>query len=182
MYVLHPWHGAGYGDKSPAVVNGLIEISQGSRCKYEIDKKTGLLKLDRVVYSSFHYPVNYGFIPQTLGEDGDPLDILVMCSESIQPLCLVEATVIGNMQMIDSGEKDDKIIAVASKDPSVNHITNIHELPAHFFAVLKNFFEQYKVLENKKVEIDDFQDKETAYKVIEGAIEYYKTKFPVQHA
>jgi len=182
MYVLHPWHGAGYGDKAPATVNGLIEISQGSRCKYEIDKKTGLLKLDRVIYSSFHYPVNYGFIPQTLGEDGDPLDILVMCSESIQPLCLVEATVIGNMQMIDSGEKDDKIIAVASKDPSVNHITNINELPTHFFAVLKNYFEQYKVLENKKVEIDDFQDKETAYKVIDKAIAFYKTRFPVTHA
>ena len=181
MYVLHPWHGAGYGDKAPATVNALIEIPQGSRCKYEIDKKTGLLKLDRVIYSSFHYPVNYGFIPQTLGEDNDPLDILVMCSESIQPLCLVEATVIGNMQMIDSGEKDDKIIAVASKDPSVNHITNITELPAHFIAVLKNYFEQYKVLENKKVEIDDFQDKETAYKVIEGAIAFYKTRFPVKN-
>jgi inorganic pyrophosphatase len=177
MYVLHPWHGAGYGDKAPAVVNALIEIPQGSRCKYEIDKKTGLLKLDRVVYSSFHYPVNYGFIPQTLGEDNDPLDILVMCSESIQPLCLVEATVIGNMQMIDSGEKDDKIIAVASKDPSVNHIKDINELPAHFFAVLKNYFEQYKVLENKKVEIDDFQNKETAYKVINESIALYKTRF-----
>ncbi len=180
MYVLHPWHGAGYGTKAPATVNALIEISQGSRCKYEIDKKTGLLKLDRVVYSSFHYPVNYGFIPQTLGEDNDPLDILVMCSESIQPLCLVEATVIGNMQMIDSGEKDDKIIAVATKDPSVNHITNINELPAHFFAVLKNYFEQYKVLENKKVEIDEFQDKETAYTIIEEAMAFYKTKFPVK--
>ena len=177
MYVLHPWHGAGFGDKSPAVVNALIEIPQGSRCKYEIDKKTGLLKLDRVVYSSFHYPVNYGFIPQTLGEDNDPLDILVMCSESIQPLCLVEATVIGNMQMIDSGEKDDKIIAVATKDPSVNHIKDINELPAHFFAVLKNYFEQYKVLENKKVEIDDFQNKEIAYKVINESIDLYKTRF-----
>ena len=182
MYVLHPWHGAEHGDKAPVAVNALIEISQGSRCKYEIDKKTGLLKLDRVVYSSFHYPVNYGFIPKTLGEDNDPLDILVMCSESIQPLCLVEATVIGNMQMIDSGEKDDKIIAVASKDPSVNHISNINELPAHFFAVLKNYFEQYKVLENKKVLIDDFQDKETAYKVIEGAIDFYKKRFPVTNA
>ena len=182
MYILHPWHGAGFGDKVPASVNALIEIPQGSRCKYEIDKKTGLLKLDRVIYSSFHYPVNYGFIPQTLGQDNDPLDILVMCSESIQPLCLVEATVIGNMQMIDSGEKDDKIIAVASNDPSVNHITNINELPTHFFAVLKNYFEQYKVLENKKVEIDEFQNKENAYKVIEEAISFYKTKFPVNHA
>lgn len=178
MYVLHPWHGASYGDASPERVNALIEIPQGSRCKYEIDKKTGLLKLDRIIYSSFHYPVNYGFIPQTLGEDGDPLDILVMCSESIQALCLVEATVIGNMQMIDSGEMDDKIIAVATKDPSVNHIKDINELPPHFFAVLKNYFEQYKVLENKKVEIDDFQNKETAYKIIQEATRFYKETFP----
>src|SRR3954468_11163051 len=181
MYVLHPWHGAHYGDKAPEVVNGLIEIPEGSKAKYEIDKATGLLKLDRVVYSSFHYPVNYGFIPQTLGEDNDPLDILVICSETIQPLCLVEATVIGNMQMIDNGEKDDKIIAVASKDPSVNHIKNINELPGHFIAVLKNYFEQYKVLENKKVEIDEFQDKEAAYKIIDNAISSYKIKFPNAH-
>ena len=178
MYVLHPWHGAHYGDKAPQVVNALIEIPQGSKAKYEIDKKTGLLKLDRVIYSSFHYPINYGFIPQTLGQDGDPLDILVMCSESIQPLCLVEATVIGNMQMIDNGEHDDKIIAVASKDPAVNYLKNITDLPEHFIAVLRNYFEQYKVLENKKVEIDDFQDKDAAYKVIETAIAFYKTSFP----
>lgn len=178
MYVLHPWHGAHYGKKSPEIVNGLIEIPQGSRAKYEIDKTTGLLKLDRVVYSSFHYPVNYGFIPQTLGQDKDPLDILVISGESIQPLCLVEATVIGNMQMIDNGEKDDKIIAVATKDPTVNHFTNIDELPKHFVAVLKNYFEQYKVLENKVVEIDDIQDKEEAYKVIREAIEFYKVSFP----
>jgi inorganic pyrophosphatase len=178
QFVLHPWHGAHYGKKSPEVVNGLIEIPQGSRAKYEIDKETGLLKLDRVVYSSFHYPINYGFIPQTLGQDHDPLDILVMCSESIQPLCLVEATVIGNMQMIDNGEKDDKIIAVATKDPTVNHITNIDELPKHFIAVLRNYFEQYKALENKVVLIDDFQDKKAAYKVIEEAVELYKSTYP----
>ena len=178
--VLHPWHGASYGNNSPGIVNALIEIPQGSRTKYEIDKETGLLKLDRVIYSSFHYPVNYGFIPQTLGQDGDPLDILVLCSQSIQSLCLVQATVIGNMQMIDSGEKDDKIIAVATKDPTVNHITNIDELPKHFIAVLKNYFEQYKVLENKIVEIDDFQDKEAAYNIINEAIEFYKVKFPAK--
>ncbi len=177
MFTLHPWHGAEYGDKAPQIINALIEIPQGSKSKYEIDKKTGLLKLDRVIYSSFHYPVNYGFIPQTLGQDNDPLDILVICSESIQPLCLVEATVIGNMQMIDNGEKDDKIIAVASKDPAVNYISNVNELPQHFIAVLRNYFEQYKVLENKKVEIDEFQDKEAAYKVIETAISFYKTNF-----
>ena len=177
MYVLHPWHGAHYGDNAPQIVNGLIEIPQGSRTKYEIDKTTGLLKLDRIIYSSFHYPINYGFIPQTLGQDGDPLDILVMCSESIQPLCLVEATVIGNMQMIDTGVTDDKIIAVASKDPGVNYIKEMAQLPQHFIAVLRNYFEQYKVLENKKVEIDDFQDKQAAYTVIEEAIALYKTKF-----
>lgn len=178
MYVLHPWHGAHYGVNSPVIVNGLIEISQGSKAKYEIDKTTGLLLLDRVIYSSFHYPVNYGFIPQTLGEDGDPLDILVMCSESIQPLCLVEATVIGNMQMIDNGEKDDKIIAVATRDPSVNHFTDVNDLPKHFIAVLKNYFEQYKVLEDKIVLIDEFQDKNAAYKIINEAIDLYAQNYP----
>jgi inorganic pyrophosphatase len=177
MYVLHPWHGAHFGKKTPQIVNALIEIPQGSRAKYEIDKETGLLKLDRIIHSSFHYPINYGFIPQTLGHDGDPLDILVMCSESIQPLCLVEATVIGNMQMIDNGERDDKIIAVATQDPTVNHLSDINELPTHFIAVLRNYFENYKVLENKVVEIDEFQNKETAYAIIQEAIEFYKLKF-----
>jgi inorganic pyrophosphatase len=177
LTVNHPWHGAHYGEKIPQKVNALIEIPQGSRAKYEVDKATGLLKLDRVIYSSFHYPVNYGFIPQTLGQDNDPLDILVLCSQSIQSLCLVEANVIGNMQMIDNGEQDDKIIAVASKDPSVNHYHNIEDLPDHFLLELRNFFEQYKVLENKKVEIDNFQDKYTACKIIEEAIAYYKENF-----
>jgi inorganic pyrophosphatase len=177
IHVLHPWHGAHFGKKAPSVVNAMIEIPQGSRTKYEIDKETGLLKLDRVIYSSFHYPVNYGFIPQTLGHDNDPLDILVLCSQSIQSLCLVQATVIGNMQMIDSGEKDDKIIAVATKDPSVNHISSMEELPKHFINELRNYFEQYKVLENKQVQIEDFQDKEIAYEIIDEAIGLYKQKF-----
>ncbi len=172
-HVKHPWHGAHHGDEHPQKVNAVIEISKGSQCKYEVDKETGLLKLDRVIYSSFHYPINYGFIPQTLGEDGDALDILVLCSQVIQPLCLIEATIIGNMQMIDSGEKDDKIIAVASNDPSVNHLTDIEQISAHFVAVLKNYFEQYKVLENKVVAIDDFQNRETAYSIVEEGIKFY---------
>lgn len=180
MQVLHPWHGAHFGEEAPEKVNAIIEISKGSRCKYEIDKPTGLLKLDRIIYSSFHYPINYGFIPQTLGEDGDPLDILVLCSESIQPLCIVKATVIGNMQMIDNGEYDDKIIAVATNDPEVNHIHEVESLPAHFLSVLRNYFEQYKVLENKKVEIDRFQNKEAAFKVIEASILRYQTRFADQ--
>lgn len=177
LTVHHPWHGVSPGENAPRIVNGLIEIPQGSKVKYEIDKGSGLLRLDRVIYSSFHYPINYGFIPQTLGLDGDPLDILVYCSESIVPLCLVESMVIGNMQMIDTGVMDDKIIAVAIHDPGVNHIKNINELPSHFFAQLKNYFEQYKVLENKKVEIDEFQDKESACKVVNEAIKLYKETF-----
>jgi inorganic pyrophosphatase len=177
LTVNHPWHGAHYGDKAPNTVNALIEIPQGSRSKYEVDKDTGLLRLDRVIYSSFQYPINYGFIPRTLGKDGDPLDILVLCSQSIQSLCLVDANVIGNMQMLDNGTMDDKIIAVAAKDPAVNHITSVADLPSHFLLELRNFFEQYKVLENKKVEIDNFQDKETACTIINEAIAYYKETF-----
>lgn len=177
LTVLHPWHGAHPGDHAPQKVNALIEIPQGSRTKYEMDKQTGLLKLDRVIYSSFIYPVNYGFIPQSLGQDGDPLDILVICSQSIHPLCLVEATVIGNMQMMDQGQKDDKIIAVASNDPSVNHIADINDLPAHFFEELKHYFQEYKVLEKKIVEIDHFQSREEAYQIINEAIDFYSEKF-----
>jgi inorganic pyrophosphatase len=177
LTVNHPWHGAHYGSKAPQRVNALIEIPQGSRAKYEVDKDTGLLRLDRVIYSSFHYPINYGFIPQTLGQDGDPLDILVLCSQSIQSLCLVDATVIGNMQMIDTGQVDDKIIAVATKDPSVSHFRKIEDLPNHFLLELRNFFEQYKVLENKKVAIDNFQDAGTACKIIQSAIDLYKENF-----
>jgi inorganic pyrophosphatase len=177
LTVKHPWHGAHFGDNAPATVNALIEIPQGSRSKYEVDKATGLLRLDRVIYSSFQYPINYGFIPQTLGQDSDPLDILVLCSQPIQSLCLVEANVIGNMQMIDSGSVDDKIIAVAAKDPSVNHIHRMEELPQHFLLELRNFFEQYKVLENKKVEIDNFQDQAIAFGIINDAISFYKETF-----
>jgi inorganic pyrophosphatase len=177
LTVSHPWHGVNYGKKAPATVNALIEIPQGSRSKYEVDKESGLLKLDRVIYSSFQYPVNYGFIPQTLGLDGDPLDILVLCSQSIRSLCLVEANVIGNMQMIDSGQEDDKIIAVAAQDPSVNHFRRIEELPQHFLLELKNFFEQYKVLENKKVEIDTFQDQGIAFRIIKESIDLYNETF-----
>jgi inorganic pyrophosphatase len=180
LTVKHPWHGAHFGDNAPSAVNALIEIPQGSRSKYEVDKTTGLLKLDRVIYSSFQYPVNYGFIPQTLGLDGDPLDILVLCSQSIQSLCLVEANVIGNMQMIDNGQVDDKIIAVAAKDPSVNHISRMEDLPQHFLLELKNFFEQYKVLENKKVEIDNFQDQLISYRIINESINLYKDTYTHQ--
>src|SRR6476646_7300021 len=175
--VSHPWHGVSFGDAAPRVVNAVIEIPQGSRAKYEIDKETGLLRLDRVIYSSFYYPCNYGFIPQTYGDDKDPLDILVITSLPVQALCIMEAKVVGVMQMIDSGDADDKIIAVAAKDPGVNHYNNIEELPKHFFDELRHFFEEYKKLENKTVVVEEFGDKATALKIIQDAIAFYKENF-----
>ncbi len=175
--VLHPWHGVNYGDGAPRIVNAIIEIPQGSRAKYEIDKPSGLLKLDRVIYSSFYYPANYGFIPRTYGDDKDPLDILVLSSISITPMCLVEAKVIGVMQMMDGGEADDKIIAVAANDPSINYYNNIEELPKHFFDEMRHFFEEYKTLENKSVVVEDFGDKAKALQIVQDAIELYKNTF-----
>jgi inorganic pyrophosphatase len=175
--VKHPWHGVATGEKAPRVVNAVIEIPQGSRAKYEIDKDSGLLKLDRVIYSTFYYPSNYGFIPQTYGDDKDPLDILVITSLPVQAMCLMEAKVIGVMQMIDNGDADDKIIAVANTDPSVNHYNNVEEMPRHFFSELRHFFEEYKRLENKTVVVEEFGDKSTALKVVESAMQLYKETF-----
>src|SRR5690349_11782155 len=156
--MTHPWHNVEIGERQPDVVNAIIEIPKGSRAKYEIDKKTGLLKLDRVLYSSVQYPANYGFIPRSLGDDHDPLDILVLSQIDVEPLCIVRAKVIGVMRMVDSGEGDDKIIAVAADDVSVNHIESISNLPVHFHEELRQFFEQYTKLENKTVLVEEFQD------------------------
>lgn len=175
--VLHPWHGVNPGSNAPRIVNAIIEIPQGARHKYEIDKETGLLKLDRIIYSSFHYPVNYGFIPQTLGDDKDPLDILVITSLPVQPLTLMEAKIIGVMQMIDNGDGDDKLIAVAANDPSVSHWNNIDQLPKHFFDELRHFFEEYKRLENKTVQVNEFGSKEMAKKIVTTAINFYKETY-----
>ena len=177
LTVLHPWHGVDPGAGKPRIVNAVIEIPEGSRAKYEIDKPSGLLKMDRVIHSSFHYPMNYGFIPQTLGDDKDPLDILVIPSISVQPLCIVEAKVIGVMQMIDSGDADDKIIAIANTDPSVNYINNLEQMPQHFFNELRHFFEEYKKLENKTVIVEEFQDKATALKIIQDAFDLYNETY-----
>ncbi len=177
LTVSHPWHGVSTGENAPRIVTAVIEIPQGSRAKYEIDKESGLLKLDRIIYSSFYYPCNYGFIPKTYGDDKDPLDILVITSLPVQAMCLMEAKVVGVMRMIDSGDADDKIIAVAANDPSVNFYNNIEELPKHFFDELRHFFEEYKTLENKSVVVNEFQDKATALKIIQDAMEFYKENF-----
>jgi inorganic pyrophosphatase len=172
--IQHPWHEVAVGKNPPAFVNGIIEIPRGSRAKYEIDKASGLIKLDRVIYASMYYPLNYGFIPKTLGEDGDPLDIVVLTQVSVVPLCLIPSKVIGVMQMIDRGEADEKIIAVAEQDPSVSHIDNVMDLPAHLISELRHFFENYKTLENKKVVINEFLPKEQAFEVIQASVRHYE--------
>ena len=172
--VHHPWHEVSVGKKPPEFINGIIEIPRGSRAKYEIDKESGLIKLDRVIYASMYYPLNYGFIPQTLGEDGDPLDIVVLTQVSVVPLCLIPSKVIGVMQMIDRGEADEKIIAVAEDDPSVSQIDNVQDLPDHLLSELRHFFENYKTLENKKVVINEFLPKEQAFAVITASVEHYR--------
>jgi inorganic pyrophosphatase len=174
----NPWHDVQIGDGSPDIVRAIVEIPRGSRAKYELDKDSGLLKLDRVLYSSVHYPANYGFIPRTLGDDHDPLDILVLSQIEIQPLCIVRAKVIGVMRMIDSGEGDDKVLAVAADDISVNYIDSIDQLPPHFHSELRHFFEEYKRLENKTVLVEDFQSAELAKDIIRRAISEYNTAFP----
>ncbi len=173
----NPWHSVNVGKEIPNVVNGIIEIPKGSRAKYELDKESGLLILDRVLYSSMYYPANYGFIPQTYCEDNDPLDILIISQIDIVPLCIVPAKVIGVMRMLDGGEADDKIIAVAAHDKSVSHINDISELPEHFISEIRNFFEDYKKLENKTVVVEEFQNAETAKFILQQAIADYDSKF-----
>lgn len=175
--IKHPWHETSIGKNPPQKVNAIIEIPKGSRAKYEVDKESGLIKLDRVIYASMYYPLNYGFIPQTLGEDHDPLDIVVLTQVSVVPLCLIPSKVIGVMQMVDRGEADDKIIAVAEDDPSVSRINDVSDLPEYLRAEVTHFFENYKTLENKKVVIDQFLSKDRAYKIIEESIRYYKENF-----
>ncbi len=145
-----------------------------TRAKYELDKESGLLKLDRVLYASMYYPANYGFIPKSYCDDHDPLDILVLSQISIVPMCIVSARVIGVMRMLDQGEHDDKIIAVAENDMSVNHFNDISELPEHFIKELRNFFEDYKKLENKTVEVREFQNAEIAKQIVKQSFIDYK--------
>jgi len=163
----NPWHKVEIGENAPSVVNSIIEIPKNTRAKYELDKRSGMLILDRVLFASMYYPANYGFIPQTYCDDNDPLDILVLSQITIVPMCIVSAKVIGVMRMLDGGEHDDKIIAVAENDMSVNHINDVTELPAHFFKELRNFFEDYKKLENKTVEVAKFQDAKKAREIVE---------------
>ena len=172
-FSTNPWHSVSPNFHKDSV-NAVIEITRGSKAKYELDKETGLLKLDRVLFSAVHYPANYGFIPQTFCEDGDPLDILVYCSIDVEPLCIMEANVIGVMHMLDKGEKDDKIIAVCSNDVSVNHIEKLEDFPPYAMEEIVRFFEDYKKLEKKEVKVSGIKGKEEALQIIKDALDLYK--------
>ena len=172
--MIHPWHDVTPGHNLPAEFNTVIEIPFGSSVKYELDKTSGLIKLDRVLYSAVYYPANYGFIPQTFAEDDDPLDVLVLGQEPVVPLAILTAKAIGLMQMRDQGESDDKIIAVHVHDPDYAHYNSIFELPAHRMREVKRFFEDYKALENKTVVVEDFLDKPEALESITQAIACYQ--------
>jgi inorganic pyrophosphatase len=172
---MHPWHDLYVDDhliaKEFPVV---IEVPMGSRCKYELDKESGLMRLDRVLYSAVYYPANYGFIPRTFCDDGDPLDALVLSQESVHPGTVCEARAIGVMRMRDEKGIDDKIIAVSTKDPAVVDYVSHTQLPAHTLREIKRFFEDYKVLEQKQVIVEDFMGAEDAVRILEEALDMYR--------
>jgi len=177
MSKSNPWHDVSPGDDLPSSVNAIIEIPKGSKAKYEIDKESGLIKLDRVLFSSVMYPANYGFIPKTYCDDKDPLDILVLCSVDVYPMSIIEAKVIGVMHMIDNGEQDDKIISVAKNDMSVNYINDLSELPPHTMKEIVRFFQDYKALERKNVTIERLFGRSYAYQVIQDSLDLYQKEF-----
>lgn len=174
---MNPWHDISPGENIPEEVNVVIEVSKGSVQKYELDKETGLLILDRVLYSAVHYPGDYGFIPRTYWDDNDPLDVIIISNFPTEPRTLVKVRPIGAFEMIDSGEKDDKIIAVHSTDPRMDRFKSIKDVPEHILREIKHFFETYKELEGKKVRIVGFKDVDEAKKIILRGIDLYSKKF-----
>jgi inorganic pyrophosphatase len=173
---VHPLHDIPLPDRIDISFPVVIEIPAGSKLKYEIDKRTGLLMLDRVLYSSVHYPANYGFVPQTHAGDGDPLDVLVLMQEPVHPLTIVRARAIGGFQMTDDKGVDDKIVAVAVDDPAVSHYMRASELPPHLLRELQRFFQDYKILEGKISEVEELYDRERALQVIAEAQAGYRKR------
>lgn len=171
---MNIWHDIESNRIKPEDFIAVVEISKGSKQKYEMDKKTGLLRLDRILYTSTHYPANYGFIPHTLAADNDPLDVLILCSESLIPMSLVKCYPIGVIIMDDNGDVDEKIIAIPDTDPNYNTYKSINDLPKHVFDEMKHFFSVYKQLENKHTSVDVVADKEEALKIIAQSMESYK--------
>ena len=174
---MNIWHDISPDRITKTSFDAVIEISKGSKMKYELDKETGLLRLDRVLYTSTHYPANYGFIPRTYAKDNDPLDVLVLCSEQIEPMALVKCYPIGVITMLDNGFPDDKIISIPFDDPMYNSYTDITQLPAHISDERKHFFSVYKTLENKKTVIDETKGAFAAADIVEDSIKRYTQVF-----
>ena len=171
------WHDISPKRIQPDDFMCVVEISKGSKKKYELDKETGYLLLDRILYTATHYPANYGFIPRTYGDDNDPLDVLILCSETIEPMTLVRAYPIGVISMIDNGRKDEKIIAIPFNDPNYNFYNDLEELPKHVFDEMSHFFTVYKALENKATDVNEVQNRDCAKAIIANAIDNYIEKF-----
>ncbi len=167
------WHDISPKRITPEEFMCVVEIPKGSKNKYELDKETGLLMLDRILHTSTHYPANYGFIPRTYGDDGDPLDVLLLCEQTLEPLALVKAYPIGVISMIDNGRNDEKIIAIPCNDPTYNHYTDIDQLPKHIFDEMSHFFKVYKNLEGKDTAVNEVSGKETAVRIVKEAIDHY---------
>lgn len=174
---MNPWHDVDYGKDVPEEINAIIEVPKNSTLKYELDKETGLIKLDRVLYSAVHYPGDYGFIPKTYWDDNDPLDILVISNFPVYPLTIVRARPIGVLHMVDNDEADDKIIAVHAGDPRFDRYRDISDVPEHVMAEIKHFFETYKQLQEKKVKVLSIQNAAVARKLVMRGIDIYNKKF-----
>jgi len=173
--MAHPWHDLPNPiETCDRWFNCVIEIPRGSKIKYELDKPSGMLRVDRMLYSSVIYPANYGFIPRSYCDDGDPLDVLVLCQESVVPMALMQARPIGVMRMTDDGKMDDKIVAVHVSDPAYNEYTNIEQLPSHVMREIQRFFHDYKTLEHKEVVVDQIQGRDAAVKVVREALQLYR--------
>ena len=174
---MHPWHDVERLPENPETVRAIIEVPKGSKVKYELDKTSGLIKVDRILYSAVHYPANYGFIPRSYGDDEDPLDVLVLCSTSLEPMSLVRCYPIGYISMIDGGKHDEKIIAIPFGDPTYHGYKDISDLPPHIFNEMKHFFSVYKALEGKETDSGEVNGREAAIEVIRKSLDNYIENF-----
>jgi inorganic pyrophosphatase len=175
--MAHPWHDLpNNADTAHESFNVVIEIPKGSKIKYELDKPTGMLRVDRILYSAVHYPANYGFIPRSYCDDGDPLDVLVLGNEPVNPLSIMVARAVGMMRMQDEGKGDDKVIGVHLHDPAFADITDVEQLPAHTFDEIKRFFLDYKTLEKKEVVVDEIAGRVAAVQAVREALQLYRAE------
>lgn len=178
---MNVWHDINPSKITPEDFLAVVEIEKGSKKKYELDKETGLIRLDRILYTSTHYPANYGFIPRTLADDGDPLDVLILCNEPIDPLVLVRCYPIGVITMIDNGRNDEKIIAIPFDDPTYNAYRGIEALPSHIFQEMRHFFSVYKQLEDKETAVDEVRGHSSAVNIISQCIKNYNEIYAPLH-